>query len=137
MCVFISQAPYPLGCLSPNKEFSTDAGEPSQQYLQGHGDNLHDNDSEQGEYSRLTTQTSSETSSLTSLHSSLGEHHKENNTSHEVSVKSENLIEVKDNLSGVKRKLSESDMSDTVCYLSLILICRRRRRCPLSLTIDH
>jgi hypothetical protein len=28
-------------------------------------------------------------------------------------------------------------MSDTVCYLSLILICRRRRRCPLSLTIDH
>jgi hypothetical protein len=137
MCVFISQAPYPLGCLSPNKEFSTDAGEPSQQYLQGHGDKLHDNDSEQGEYSRLTTQTSSETSSLTSLHSSLGEHHKENNTSHEVSVKSENLIEVKDNLSGVKRKLSESDMSDTVCYLSLILICRRRRRCPLSLTIDH
>ena len=126
MCVFISQAPYPLGCLSPNKEFSTDAGEPSQQYLQGHGDKLHDNDSEQGEYSRLTTQTSSETSSLTSLHSSLGEHHKENNTrdqmsevasSHEVSVKSENLIEVKDNLSGVKRKLSESDMSDTVCYL--------------------
>ncbi|CAB4009861.1 Hypothetical predicted protein [Paramuricea clavata] len=116
----LKKAPHPLGCLSPNKEFSTDAGEPSQQYLQGHGDKLHDNDSEQGEYSRLTTQTSSETSSLTSLHSSLDEHHKENNTrdqmsevasSHELSVKSENLIEVKD-VSGVKRKLSESDMSD-------------------------
>ena len=118
---FISQTQYPLGCLSPNKESSVDVGEPRQ----GQCDTLLDNVSEQGEYSRLMTEISSETSSRTSLHSSLGEDDKQNNTRDQMSEAatndkhngaSENLMEAKDKLSGVKRKLTESDSADAVCF---------------------
>ena len=84
-------------------------------------DKLHVNHSAQDGYSRLA-QTSSATSSQTSLHSSLEQNDKENHTrdimcevgSGQVrSIANKNLT---DEVSGVKRKHSESEMSDTVCY---------------------
>ncbi len=66
----------------------------------------------------------SETSSRASLHSSLGDDDKQNitrgkmseaTTGNEHNVASENLTEAKDKLSGIKRKMSESDSADVVC----------------------
>lgn len=124
MCTFISQTPNPLGCLSPNKESSSvDGDELIQSGMHAQSDKLHLNDCAQGGYSRLA-QTSSATSSQTSLHNSLEQNDKENHTRDVVcevgdgqvrSIANENLA---DKVSGVKRKRSESDMSDTVCYFS-------------------
>ncbi|XP_028411473.1 FYVE, RhoGEF and PH domain-containing protein 4-like [Dendronephthya gigantea] len=107
---------YPLGCLSPNKnkELLIETGEPSQ--LQRTIDTPPKD--KHGEYSRLATRSSSETSSVQSLHDSLEGEEKENKTrgrSSEVTSTqdhnhgAENLDDVKDKVSGMKRKLDESD----------------------------
>ena len=122
MCAFISKTLYPLGCLSPNKESSSlDGDELIPSDMHARDDKLHVNHSAQDGYSRLA-QTSSATSSQTSLHSSLEQNDKENHTQDIVcevgsgqvrSIANKNLT---DEVSGVKRKHSESEMSDMVCY---------------------
>ena len=117
--LFISQAQYPFGCLSPNKECSLDDDKPSQS-VQGENDELNKIDDTYEENTKLIA--SSETSSLSS---SLGQDDKENNTRGHISLgatgedqiaaMSEDQIRGKDRISGVKRKLSESDISNPVC----------------------
>jgi hypothetical protein len=106
------------------------------QNVQGQSDVLNgDDNDEHGENAKLITP--SETSSLTSLHTSLGEDDKENHTrgyisqgatgGDEISTTSEDLIEVKDKAAGVKRKRSESDASSVVCPRHFTVSFSRRQ----------
>ena len=111
-------AQYPFGCLSPNKERSLDDDKPSQS-MQGQNDELNEIDDTYDENPKLIA--SSETSSLAS---SLGQDDQENNTrghisqgtagEDQIAAMSEDQIKVKDKISGVKRKLSESDISNPI-----------------------
>ena len=122
--VFISQAPYTLGCISPNKQSSSvDGYKLIQSDTQGQTMKLHASDSAQVRYSRLT-ETSSGSSSRTSLQSSIEGNDKENNPRDNICevgsgrvrpIANENLTG-KISSGGVKRKHSESDISVTVCY---------------------
>lgn len=123
MYLFISQAPYTLGCLSPNKQSSSvDGYKLIQSDTQGQTMKVHASDSAQDGYSTLT-QTSSASSSRTSLHSSLEGNDKENNTRDKMCEVGSGRVRpianenVTDKISSrVKRKHSESDISDTVCH---------------------
>ena len=122
--VFISQAPYTLGCISPNKQSSSvDGYKLIHSDTQGLTMKLHASDSAQVRYSRLT-ETSSGSSSRTSLQSSIEGNDKENNPRDNICevgsgrvrpIANENLTG-KISSGGVKRKHSESDISVTVCY---------------------
>ena len=112
----VKNAQYPFGCLSPNKERSLHDDKPSQNV---HNDELNEIDDSYEENPKLIA--SSETSFLPS---SLGQDDKENNTrgqicqgatgEDEIAAVSEDQIKGKDKISGVKRKLSESEISNPI-----------------------